>query len=484
MIINKQVFIPQQKITPQQNFGAGVSDIVCHTDVTRAILAQLRQVKRITDADTERLGRAIQKGVTKIPQKPKWGTVTTKQLASLLKEQNELSKVVKTLSSEQQQKVSSELAELTNERSTLARQQRELVEVRKGLGCDDFFIDENPEPASKPEKELLEAEQKLAKELSRHIKRQERLTSKYLPKEPKLETGHELKPDEVCVSSEKELEDLMDENADMEYILTPDAQEQAKELAQGNLALVVDYVKKFANSRHYLDLLQEGFLGLMHAAQRYNPDFKINQGDGQNTVMKFSTIACRYIQRFVLRHLNGNARVLSGYTYMSASVYKMGLAERKLASELGRMPEPKELAKEMDVSVDRVLQIQEARAEEDLPLYAPVAGNHRATLAESIQDSHKVVPIERLADCQLVRDTRNALDSLPKEGREILERHHGIGRDEETLEEIGATLRSKDGKRGITREGTRQRELPFLKKLEKDPRLQAHFANMTLDEAI
>jgi RNA polymerase primary sigma factor len=235
------------------------------------------------------------------------------------------------------------------------------------------------------------------------------------------------------------------------------AQRAKQELIRSNLRLVVSIAKKYTNrGLQFLDLIQEGNIGLMKAVDK----FEYQRG------YKFSTYATWWIRQAITRAIADQARTIRIPVHMIETINKLIRTSRYLVQELGRDPTPEEIAERMDYPLEKVKKVLKI-AKEPISLETPIGDEEDSSLGDFIEDKKAVAPAEEVVNTKLSEQIASVLADLTPREEQVLRKRFGIGeKSDHTLEEVGKLF-------NVTRERIRQIEAKALRKLRHPVRSQS-----------
>jgi RNA polymerase primary sigma factor len=333
----------------------------------------------------------------------------------------------------------------------------EEVEARNGPGGEDFVWDEEESEALRQARKDAELTAS-ADSVRAYLKQIGKVA--LLNAEEEVELAKRIEAGLYAADRVRKTEDVGDKlspqlRRDLRWVVR-DGERAKNHLLEANLRLVVSLAKRYTGrGMAFLDLIQEGNLGLIRAVEK----FDYTKG------YKFSTYATWWIRQAITRAMADQARTIRIPVHMVEVINKLGRIQRELLQDLGREPTPEELAKEMDISPEKVLEIQQY-AREPISLDQTIGDEGDSQLGDFIEDSEAVVAVDAVSFTLLQDQLQSVLATLSERDAGVVRLRFGLTDGQpRTLDEIGQVY-------GVTRERIRQIESKTMSKLRHPSRSQ------------
>ncbi len=332
----------------------------------------------------------------------------------------------------------------------------ELVEEIMGQGIEITEMPDAAEP-EKDEPEVVEAPEDLSLVPGVALDDPVRMYLKEIGRVPLLGMAQEQDLAKTIERAEEEIERAKQDGAAPNVAIVDAGDAAKRDLTEANLRLVVSIAKKYVGrGMQFLDLIQEGNLGLIRAVEK----FEYRKG------YKFSTYATWWIRQAITRALADQARTIRIPVHMVETINRLVKISRQLLQELGRDPSVEEIAKEMGLSPDKVREVMKI-AQEPISLETPIGEEEDSHLGDFIEDPEAVAPAEAASVTMLKQKMGDVLRNLTERERKVLVLRFGLeDGHQRTLEEVGQEF-------GVTRERIRQIEAKALRKLRHPSRGKA-----------
>ncbi len=341
---------------------------------------------------------------------------------------------------------------MRNQIDAIRSTEREMMQIcvrTAGMDRQDF-IKQLPENATNPDwwNKLIRAKRRYSSTIGQHKEELVRLQGKLLAIEEETR---------LSVTEIREINRRMS-------IGEAKARRAKKEMVEANLRLVISIAKKYTNrGLQFLDLIQEGNIGLMKAVDK----FEYRRG------YKFSTYATWWIRQAITRSIADQARTIRIPVHMIETINKLNRISRQMLQEMGREATPEELAEKMEMPEDKIRKVLKI-AKEPISMETPIGDDEDSHLGDFIEDQNAESPVDAATNESLTEATHNILASLTPREAKVLRMRFGIDMNtDHTLEEVGKQF-------DVTRERIRQIEAKALRKLRHPTR--ADFLRSFLDE--